>query len=305
MPVTHRHVPVALALILGLFSSSCIVGHRNVKRGGKLVTAATAPRLLSATRDELNARISSLYNAVTSFQVTADMTGARGSVYTGEITEYKNLRAIVLFRKPAMIHIEGKLPLGFSTAFNMVSDGVTFKAFLPSKNLFEIGADDAPRTSKNKLENLRPQDFLESMLIMPLDPATEVPSLTDVIDEDNAFYVLNFIRKSDLEVVRQVWFDRVDNLTIVRQRVWNQPSGELVTDTQYSRWTQYSGVMFPAHIDITRPKDEYGLVLDTTDVNDMKMNIPLNDTQFVLNQPEGSQLREIGDPAAAPAAGPQ
>lgn len=302
MPDTHRRVPVALALILGLLSSSCLVTRRGIKRHGIPVTAASAPRLLSATREELNARISNFYNSVMSFQLTADLIGSRGSVYTGQITELKDLSAIILFRKPATIHILGKYPLVGTTAFDMVSDGISFKAWLPLRNLFEIGADDAPRTSKNKLENLRPQDFLSSMLIMPVDPATETTSLTDFIDEENAYYVLHFIRKSDLQVLREVWFDRID-LTIVRQMVWNQPSPELVTDTRYSMWREYNGVMFPSHIDINRPRDEYGLVLDVKDAKDLKMNVPLADDRFVLNQPEGSQRREIGTPA--PASGPQ
>ncbi len=294
MPDTHRHVPVALALILGLMLSSCLVSRRGIKRHGIPVTAASAPKLLNATRDQLNARIADFYKSLTSFQAKADLTPSVGSVYTGQITEIKDVRAYVLFRKPATIRIFAQYPLVLTTAFDMVSDGSRFKASLPSKNLFETGANDAPRTSKSKLENLRPQDFLSSMLIMPVDTATEGTSLIDFIDEDNAFYVLNFVRQG--EVMRQVWFDRLD-LTIVRQMVWNQPSGELVSDTRYSKWMLYSGVMFPAHIDINRPKDEYGVVLDITE---MKMNTDLGDDKFVLNQPEGAQLREIGTTKQAP-----
>ncbi len=51
--------------------------------------------------------------------------------------------------------------------------------------------------------------------------------------------------------------------------------------------------MFPAHIDINLSKDQYGVVLDVTD---MQMNLPLTDDKFVLNQPEGSQLQVIGAP---------
>ena len=294
MPDTHRHVPVALALILGLMSSSCLVSRRIVNRHGKPVTAASAPQLLKASRDQLNARIVDFYNSLMSFQATADLTPSVGSVYTGQITEIKDVRAYVLFRKPATIRIIGQYPVVRTTAFDMVSDGSRFKASLPDKSLFEIGDNDAPRTSKSKLENLRPQDFLSSMLIMPVDTAKEGTSLIDFIDEDNAFYVLNFVRQG--EVMRQVWFDRLD-LTIVRQMVWNQPSGELVSDTRYSKWMQYGGVTFPAHIDINRPRDEYGVVLDVTD---MKMNAPLADDKFVLNQPEGAQMREIGTAKQAP-----
>ena len=49
--------------------------------------------------------------------------------------------------------------------------------------------------------------------------------------------------------------------------------------------------MFPAHIDINRLKDQYGVALE---VVDMQMNPALTDDKFILNQPEGSQLQVIG-----------
>jgi outer membrane lipoprotein-sorting protein len=292
MPKPHRRVPVALALILGLASSSCLYTKRVILRRGKKVTAATAPPLMTATRDELSAKIAALYNAVNSFQATVDMTPSVGSVYTGSITEIKGVGARVLFRKPASIFILGKYPVMRNTAFTMVSDGTDFKVFLNVKNLFEVGANSAPRTSKNKLENLRPEDFLDSMLIQPADPATETTFRLDFVDEDNALYILYFFRKApngDPIIVKGVWFDRID-LSIVRQTV-NDESGTLVSDTRYSKWLDYNGVMFPSHIDINRPKDDYGVVLDITE---MQMNVNLTDDKFVLSQPEGSQLKVIG-----------
>jgi outer membrane lipoprotein-sorting protein len=86
-----------------------------------------------------------------------------------------------------------------------------------------------------------------------------------------------------------VWFDRED-LSIVRQKVLD-PSGSIISDTRYSKWQPYSGVMFPARIDINRDKDGYGLVMD---IVEMKMNVTLTDDQFVLNRPEGFQLQTIG-----------
>ena len=292
MPKPHRQVPVALALILGLISSSCLYTKRVILRHGKKVSAATAPPLKTATREELSASIASFYNSINSFQATFDMTPSVGSVYTGSITEIKDVRAHVLFRKPATILILGQYPVVRNTAFTMVSDGTDFKVSLPSKNLFEVGANSAPRMSKNKLENLRPEDFLSSMLIQPPDPSAETTFRSDFVDEDNALYILFFFRKApngDTIPVRWVWFDRID-LSIVRQTVYDE-SGTLVSDTRYSKWQQYNGVMFPAHIDINRPKDEYGVVLDLTD---MQMNVNLSEERFILNQPPDFQLRVIG-----------
>jgi outer membrane lipoprotein-sorting protein len=296
MPKLHRRVPVALALILGLISSSCLYTKRVILRHNKKVNAATAPRLLTATRDELNARIANLYNSINSFQATVDMTPSVGSVYTGEITEIKDVTAHILFRKPASIHIQGQYPVVRTLAFDMVSDGAQFRVFLPSKNLFEVGANTAPPVSKNKLENLRPVTFLSSLLIRPADP-NELTGLVDATDEDNAFYILYFGRtgsQGEFLFTRGVWFDRID-LNIVRQVVYGE-SGETVSDTRYSKWQSYNDVMFPAHIDINLPRDQYGVVLDIPEMRDMQMNLPLSDDKFVLNQPEGSQLRLIGAP---------
>jgi outer membrane lipoprotein-sorting protein len=295
MPNPHRRVPVALALILGLASSSCLYTKRVILRRGKKVTAATAPVLKTATRDELSAKIAALYNAVRSFQATVDMTPSVGSVYTGSITEIKGVRAYIYFRKPADIFILGKYPVLGNTAFEMVSDGANFKVFLSHQNLFVEGANSAPADpAKNKLENLRPDAFLSSMLIPPPDPATETASRLDFVDEDNALYVLFILKRGpngEPVFVRGVWFDRID-LTIVRQTVYDE-SGEEVSDTRYSKWQQYNGVTFPAHIDINRAKDGYGVVLDITD---MQMNANLSDDRFILNQPPDSQLKVIGAP---------
>src|SRR5580693_2743750 len=293
MPKPHRHVPVALVLLLGLTASSCLYTKRVILRHGKKVTATTAPTLLTATRDELNARISNLYNAINSFQATVDMTPSIGSAYRGEITEIKDVRAYILFRKPALIYILGQYPVVRTKAFEMVSDGTTFKVSLPSKSLFEVGSNSAPPTSKNKLENLRPETFLSSMLIRPADPSTETPALVDATDEDNALYILYFARKGPggefQGIARGVWFDRID-LSIVRQIVYDE-SGAIVSDTRYSKWLPYNATMFPAHIDINLSKDQYGVDLD---IVDLKMNLALTDDKFILNQPEGSQLQVVG-----------
>ena len=294
MPKPRRLVPVALAMILGLTSSSCLFTRRIILRGGKRVTPGSAPALLSATRDELNTRIARLYNAINSFQATVDLTPSVGSVYTGQITEIKDVHAFVLFRKPADIRILGELPVVRTRAFDMVSDGKDFKLFLVSKDLFIEGSNNAPPVSKNKLENLRPDAFLSSMLIRPAETGIEIPVLEDATDEDNALYILHFLKQmpdGTWIIARNVWFDRL-NLSIVRQKVLD-PMGAIVSDTRYSKWQVYSGVMFPAHIDINRPKEGYGLVMDVTD---MKMNVNLTDDKFALNRPEGSQLQMIGAP---------
>ena len=292
----RRFAPATLALLLGLFCSSCIVrgGLRPLRRKRDQKTGKVLG-LKTATRDELNARIARIYGSIDSFQATVDMTPSVGSVYKGAITEYKDVRGFVLFRKPHEIRVLAQYPVVRTTAFDMVSNGTDFRFYLVSKNLFVTGSNAAPATSKNTLENLRPDAFLGSMLVRPADPATESAVLFDMTDEDNATYVLLFLRKlpnGELILGRNVWFDRTD-LTITRQMMFDDDGVNIVSDTRYSQWKPREGSLFPGHIDINRPRDGYGVVMDIMDV---KMNVSLGADKFVLAQPQGVILQVIGAP---------
>jgi outer membrane lipoprotein-sorting protein len=286
----RRLVPATLALSFGLLSVSCrLITHRTIRRNGKVATPTQT--LMTASRDDLVGRVARIYDAIQSFQATVAMTPSVGSVYKGQITEIHDVHSYVLFRKPAEIRIIGQLPVVGTRAFDMVSDGQNFRFYLVSKNLFVEGSNSAPATSKNKLENLRPSAFLSSMLIRPCEPS-EHPFLEDQTDEENALYILQLVRLApdgSPAASRSIWFDRLD-LSIVRQVVYD-PAGDIVSDTRYAKWQPFNGVSFPAHIDINRPKDGYGVVMDITQ---MQMNTPLTPDKFVLNKPEGAQLQVIG-----------
>lgn len=298
MSFLHRRAPVALVLGLGLVSTSCSWVHKDILRGGKRVVAGAEPVLLTATRQGLEDRITNLYNAINSFQATVDMTPSVGSVYKSKVDEgsglIKDVRSYVLYRRASDIRIIGKAPVVRTTEFDMVSMGDSFKVYLTSKNLFVTGLNSAPPTSKAVFENLRPEHFLSAMLIMPTDKANEVPVLEDLTDEENAIYVVHFMKKAPdgtWMLNRNVWFDRL-NLSILRQKVFDK-EGLILSDTRYGKWQPWNGVMFPSEIEITRPQDNYGVHMQ---VVDMQMNAEITDDKFVLEQPEGSQLRHIGDP---------
>ncbi len=295
----RRSAPAAIALILALGSSSCSVTHllmhpRTITRGRKpLPPGAPLPPLLNATREELNTRLVNLYNAINSFQATVQMTPSVGSVYQGKINDLVDVHAFVLFRKPNDIRIIGQAPVVRTSLFDMASTGDHFGVYIAHTNLFIEGSNSAPAASKNALENLRPEAFLSSMLIQPVNPATDQSFVEDDTDEENALYKLHMLRNGPdgkPMLARSVWFDRVD-LSIVRQKVFNE-KGEIISDTRYLKWTNYNGVMFPAHIDINRFLDGYGV---TMDILEMQMNKALTDAQFALATPDGAIVRRIGE----------
>jgi len=281
---------VCLLALAMMNSTSCLVRRRSITRKG----GAPTQTLLTSDKESLIKEIAQRYAAIQSFNATVDMVPALGSANKGRITEYKDVRAYILFRKPTAIRIIGLYPVVRNKAFDMVSDGSHFRLYLPSKNRFIEGANQLETPSANKLENLRPQHFLEALLVRPVDQTREQTIFENFTDEDNAAYILSIIMPKPggppvLE--RQLWFERL-HLQLVRQLVFD-PGGDILTDARYSDWQYYDNVPFPKRIDINRPKDEYGVVVT---VVKMDINTPVTDDKFVLAQPEGSELHLLGAP---------
>ena len=296
--VTGSAVLICLCFLL---FTSCLARRRTIVRrntGGK-----TAPTLLVADKASLIAAVARQYNAIRNFSATVDMTPARGSVEKNQITEYKDVTGYILFRKPADIRLIGLYPLVHTTAFDMTADANNFKLYLPSKNLFMVGKNELVKPSTTSpLENLRPQHFEDAMLVRPLDTANNATILENLTDEDSAHYILHEIHvdsNTNLQLKRTIWFNRLD-LQIERQIILDT-DGNILTDARYSDWKPWDNVSFPKHLDINRPKDNYGVVLD---VQKMDINKGVPDTKFVLEQPEGTTLKNVGQAAPGAPQGP-
>ncbi len=285
---------VALALticLLAALSTSCLVRRRVITRQGGDNTRA----LLTADKARFIKWIDDRYQATHSFSATVDMVPAIGSVNKGKVTEYKDVRAYILFSKPSKIRIIGLYPVVRTKAFDMTSNGSRFELYIPSKNRFIVGSNDVDVPSKKKLENLRPQHFLDAMVVRPVNTSTESAVLENLTDEDDAVYILHVLRTHDgrLYLARNLWFDR-SNLNLVRQQIFDL-NGDILTDARYSDWQTFNGVRFPRRIDINRPLDEYGVVVT---VVKLEMNQPLGEDKFALERPPGAELTVLGNPPA-------
>lgn len=292
-----------LVLGLSLLSSACLVRRRAVGLPG----AQSHGPLLTATRDELIARVHSIADPLQSFLMRMDISPSVGSLYEGEIKDYATLGGYILFQKPDTMRIVGLDPVMHMTVFDMVSSGNEFRMYIPSKNQFIEGRNSAPGERNNqlsippnsKIERLRPAAFLTSLLISPPDPATDLTLLEEDTTAGQATYILLLLgRDPNLRLTRSLYFDR-RNLQIVRQKTFDI-SGNVVSDTMYSDWRRYAGMAFPSTIDIQRPQDHYEVQLT---VNSMTMNSTgVTPEKFILKQPPGSELKQLSIlPRLAPA----
>jgi len=246
--------------------------------------------LLTATKADLIERVRAVYDPVRSFSLKVDMSPSIGNLYGGEVTDFATITGYILFLRPDDIRVIGQDPVIHSTAFDMVSMGNDFRVYIPPKSEFITGQNSSPPASSNKLENLRPVAFLNSLLIRPPAPE-DILVLEDDIDETKAVYILMMFRRDadDLRPMRSLYFDR-HTLEISRQKTFDD-KGYITSDAQYTDWKYYNHVRFPSLIDIQRPQDGYEVQLS---IVEMKMNAAdVTPAKFVLNQPPGSHLKAL------------
>ena len=294
----HRRQTLAILLLccaVPFSLSSCLARRRLIPRA-----AGSTPSLRISDFKSLLDAVQRQYDAIQDFRATVDMVPALGSAEKNRITEYKDVRAYIRFRQPSHIRLIGLLPVVRSLAFDMVSDGATFKLYVPSKNRFIVGRNEIEKPSPNNLENLRPQHFLDALMVRPIDLKTFHVMIENFTDEDNAYYILHEVRElpgGELRLSRTIWFNRLD-LLMARQMIFDD-DGNILTDARYSQWHPYDNVPFPKHVEINRPRDEYAVVIDLVK---MEINKGVPDDQFVLDQPEGTTLQPIGQPPVTPPA---
>ena len=291
-----RRMHAVLLFLATLPLSGCLFRSRKVER-----QFSSAP-LQAATQQQLVDAIDTQAAKIQSMQATVDIDTSVGGVNKGKVTDYKEIRGYVLARKPAMLRLIGLMPIVRNRAFDMVSDGTEFKLWIPPKNRFVIGRNDAETTNpKQPLESVRPQNLYEAILIREIDPENEIAVLENgyetVLDSKR-----HRVEQPDYEVVvvkrgkkgwflaRKVLFSRTD-LKIHRQFMYDE-SGNLATDVHYGEYKDYDGINFPVQIEIERPQEEYDITLNMVK---LEFNKALTDEQFALTQPPGADVVRLGE----------
>jgi outer membrane lipoprotein-sorting protein len=280
--------------------TGCLFRSRKVER------QLTPAPLKSAIQQELVDAINDQAAKIQTMQATVDIDTSVGGANRGKVTDYKEIRGYVLARKPAMLRMIGLMPIVRNRAFDMVSDGQQFKLWIPPKNRFMIGRNDVETPNpKTPLENVRPQNIYEALLIRSIDPEKEIAVVENgyetVLDAkrhqyQQPDYEIVVVRKGKLGwyLSRKIIFSRTD-LKPHRQLIYND-QGVLVTDVRYGDYSDYDGIAFPKQIEIERPQEEYDITLN---IIKLELNKPLADDQFELPQPPGAEVVRLGQSSGA------
>ena len=137
------------------------------------VTHVHAPGQTVPARDaslaELVAKINAWSDAIHTMTATVDLEPTAGSVYSGVIKEYHDVKGFILLQRPSTIRLLGQAPVVRTNIFDMVSNGEEFRLYIPTKQKFIIGKTTFHHPAKNALENLRPQHILQALIVPPID----------------------------------------------------------------------------------------------------------------------------------------
>jgi outer membrane lipoprotein-sorting protein len=261
---------------------------------------------MEASEDQLVARYDEEARAVRTLQATVDLVPSTGSTYSGVIEQYHDVPGFILAKRPATVRVIGQAPVVAKNIFDMVSDGETFRIFIPSKNTFLVGSTSLSRTSKKPIENLRPQHVVDALFWPELPPGAHV--LFEQFDADpNRYYILTLLRdvaSGKIEIARKIWFDRVD-LRISRVQLYGA-AGRLDSDIAYSDWQALGATSagsapsattgrYPHDIHIWRPQDDYKLEIR---ILKLTVNEEITADRFDLAQPGGTELVRVGEEQA-------
>lgn len=287
------------AIAFALFAGGCAVSKKIVRKPGH----PPAP-VLSATREQLVSQYNRQAASITSINAAISLKLIAGSEYTGVIKQYHEVNGFILARKPSSIRVIGQAPVVGANIFDMVSDGKTFRIFIPSKSEFIVGPANLERHSSQPVENLRPQHLLDAIFWPPIAPGA--PVLFETVDEPSGsrYYVLTLIRPGESpaappspgsqpnapqspnwEIERKVWFNR-ENLSVSRVEIYD-PQGNVASDVRYSGWSAFGSAVYPRQITLSRPTNDYQLQIG---INRLTMDAPIAPDKFELRQPAGTKL---------------
>jgi outer membrane lipoprotein-sorting protein len=279
-------------------------------RSRKIEPPFNSVQLKTATQQELIDYINTQAAAIQSMQATVDIDTTVGGVKKGKVTDYQEIRGYVLARKPAMLRMIGLMPIVRNKAFDMVSDGQGFKLWIPPKNRFVLGRNDAETHNPGQsLENLRPQHIYDALLLRRVDPENEIAVLendTELVTEikshkvSRADYVIDVIHKGEngWALSRKIIFSRTDLLP--HRQLLYDAQGNVTTNALYGNYKEDNGVEFPWQIEIARPQEEYDITLNIVKLD---LNQSLPDEKFTLDQPEGAEVIHLDKPKDHAASG--
>ncbi|HEY6290804.1 MAG TPA: hypothetical protein VI455_04475 [Terriglobia bacterium] len=266
-----------------------------MRRTTRIAPAAVPPPPVETSARDLVERLQRQQQTIQTLTATAELEPTAGSVYSGVIKQYHDVRAFILLRSPDHLRMEGQAPVVRTTIFDMASDGKEFRVSIPPKGKFIVGSVKVTQPAKNSLENLRPQHILDALLMPTVNSEAEQYFLSQEREQARFYDVLNLVVSAasekgsseghgQLALSRRIWFD-ASTLEVSRVEFYDG-KGALTEDVHYADYRDYEGVRYPSHIELDRPAEDYSLGIM---IEKATFNQPIPADKFVLEKPANAE----------------
>jgi hypothetical protein len=271
----------------------------------KVEKTTLAGPAMDASVAQLVNEVNDRYSAVNSLTATVDFQATTGGARQGKETDITPFHGYILLRKPAMLRVLALLPVVRTHAFDLASDGQTFKLVIPPRSRAIVGTNKVTKPSANALENLRPDTFLDSVLVKSIEPErlvyltnrsetrrqgkklVETPEYDLHIGEEDP-QATDGLKVHVLKPTRVIRFSRLTLLPI-GQDIYDDDGG-VETHVEYGPYRQFGTAHMPSSIVIQRPREAYQI---TISVQKVVVNQPLGDEQFVLKIPSDYKVQTL------------
>jgi hypothetical protein len=279
--------------------SGCLYHTHKVEK-----TTLAGPAMDASVAQLVNG-VNDRYAAIDTLTATVDFQATTGGARQGKQTDITPFHGYILLRKPAMLRVLALLPVVRTHAFDLASDGQTFKLVIPPKSRAIVGSNKVMKPSTNGLENLRPDIFLDSVLVKSITPERlvyvtstsqtsrqskkliETPEYDLHIGEEDP-QETDGLKVHVLKPTRVIRFSRLTLLPI-GQDIYGEDGG-IVTHVEYGPYKQFGTAHMPSTIVIQRPREAYQI---TISVQKIVVNQPLGDEQFALKIPSDYKVQNL------------
>jgi hypothetical protein len=327
---------VIIFIFLVLFLNGCGVFSPKSKQ-----QTATLLETDNATQDELIEQIN-YFAKVDSMRAKMDLKFVDNSyAEIGLAEKYKTADGEVVVQRPAKILLRVKVPIIKTDVAQMTSDGEKFrvailqdggsgkyKKFIVGTNRVdysllqekvtnqENGDSKELKKNVNAFANLRPQHFIDAMLVRPIDKVKYAYVQSTIVQEEidvklmkkksplgwvlRGFYLLDEFQKNEdgtMTISRRFWFDRVGGINLARQQIFDS-KGEIDSDIVYGKkgqLTENDGYNLPQQVEVTRPKEKYKMRLSYQTPRDVLIGREFPDEAFVLDNSWGLEVVDLDD----------
>lgn len=223
----------------------------------------------------------------------------------GVAKDYTRVGGQIVIRKPDELRVLGRAPVIGIELFDMASDGKNFTFYIPSKNIAYKGSATLSKISQNEYENLRPEFFLDSLVVHGLEPDDfySVTSDSETI-EDTAKKHLYLVPEYILSItrhmvgshrdkpVRVVTFHREDLLPY-EQDLYDD-EGNLETHVTYQDYRDFGSGLYPSTITIKRPLEDKQIVMlveKQSEIDPKTTTLPAD--EFELTVPATVEIKNL------------